>query len=88
MPLRQDVERQVYERAAITRWINERQRVPHSPDTICNLADLTPLPYLADLLKHLRKRYIVRVSYDTDFPGHAMGWRLWFELWLVWLAHI
>lgn len=56
---------QVYEQAAITKWIRAQHTVPHSPATPASLTDLQPVPGLASLLQDFRQAYGIHVEYDV-----------------------
>lgn len=56
---------QIYERAAITRWISTHHTVPHSPAQPAHLHDLKPCPKMQRLLKRMRREYGLRLQAPT-----------------------
>lgn len=48
---------QIYERAAITRWVYIRHSVPHAPDQPAGVRDLKPCPSMRRLLSQMQHEF-------------------------------
>ena len=56
---------QAYERAIISKHIELKHNVPHSPATPAGLADLQPMPELEAILAEFRTQFNLTIVYEA-----------------------